>query len=468
MLKTPCLSILFVSLGVLVAGALADTVILKSGERIEATISSETPTEMTLEIRVSSGITDQRVIKKADVVKVDRVAPDEAAYRAILHLLPGKSSLLAGQYDAIIKALQGFVGQYPESTHKAAVLAALTAFEGEKKRVDAGEVKLDGLWLTRAEAQKQRVQIGGALTFNAMKTANANGDAIGALNAFSTIEKSFPGARVMPEAVDLARQILPGLRAATLRTIESAKVLKIEREKGFADAKVQDRAELVAAFQREEARNDAALAAATTANLWPPFIASSEKGLNAILAKITPESQRLEKIPVAPMRASIKLAEKAQTEFTAKDYAAATETLKEVTKLWTANEMATRLTAQIAEAKTPPKVDPAATPAPAGTAPAGVAKATPAVLPPGATPMPVTSAAPPTAGSPTAPPPVAESSSPVPATTSAVETKPEAEAPRPFFRTLPGAISIVVGLAVILGALNVFNKLRRRSEETIE
>ena len=467
MLKKICLPIVFAGLVLLAPGAVADTITLKNGERIEATISDETPTEITLEIQISAGIKDHRVVKKADVAKVDRIAADELAYRSIMHLLPGKNSLGAGQYESIIKALQGFVGQYPESTQKAAVLAALTTFKTEKKRVDAGEVKLDGLWLTKAEAQRQRIQIGGALTFNAMKTANAGGDAIGALNAFAMLEKNFAGSKVMPDAVELARQILAGLRPATFRAIESAKVLKVEREKGFADAKVLDRAELLAALQREEARTDAALAAATTANNWPPFIASSEKSLNAILAKITPEAQRLEKIPVAPMRASIKLADRAQTEFTAKDYAAATETLKEVTKLWPANESAVRLTALITEAKNPPKIDPAATPAPGTSAVTTAGKATPAALPAGATPAPGTPAA---EGPPAAPATSAESPTPIP-TTAAAEApaeKPAEEAPKPLFMTLPGAISIVVGLAVILGLLNVFNKLRRRSEETIE
>jgi len=451
--------LLILSLAGLAAVALGDTVTLKDGERIEGKITSETANDLTLEIQVSAGITDQRLLKKADVVKIDRIAPDETAYRTVMHLLPGKSSLSPAQYEGVVKALQGFTAQYPQSQHVSAVQRAILAFETDRKRVDAGEVKLEGTWLTKQEAQRQRVQIGGLQAFNAMKSANAAGDAIGALNAFAVLEKNFPGTKVIPEAIALARQILAALKPTAERALENSKISKIEREKGFADAGPADRVEMMAAFQRDQAKADAALASATTSGLWPPFYVSSEKCLAAIIAKVTPEAGRLETLPVAAMRESIQLAEKAGTEFANKELAAATETLKEVTKLWPANEMGIRLQAQVTEAKNPPKVEIATTPAPAtpGTAKAGVA--TPAAklpIAPTATdnPPPQTTATP----APVAPLSPTQTSEPAP---------PE-EAPKPFFLTLGGAITIVIALAVILAAVNIFNKLRHRANDTLE
>ncbi len=465
MSKNSRFPISLLSLAMLAASAFADSVTLKTGERIEGTIASETPAEITLNIQISAGIIDQRTVKTADVAKVDRVAPDETAYRLIMKLQPGKSSLQPGQYDALLSTLEAFNTQYPASSHAGEVHAALLAFQAEKKRVDAGEVKLDGLWLSPAEVQKQRVQIGGALAFNAMKTANSAGDPIGALNAFATIEKNFPGAKVMPDAIELARQILTALKPGTERAVQTEKIKNIEREKGFADASPQDRIELTAAFARDQAKADAALAAATAANLWPPFATTSEKCLTAILAKIQSEGPRLNALSVAPMRESLKLAEKAQTEFTNKNFASATETLKEVARLWPANEIGIRLQAQITDAKNPPKPDPKVSPAPTAAVPPATAPATPAPVPATATPAPVVPA-PPAAATP--------APAPAPAAASAVpdddETpKPAApEPPRPFFRTLGGAITIVIALAVLLGVMNIVNKIRARSKETEE
>ena len=446
-------------LALLTAAASADIITLKTGERIDAKIASETATEMTLELQISAGIKDERVVKKSDVVKIDRVAPDEAAYRAIMHLQPGKNSLLPAQYEGLLKTLQTFATDYPGSTHLADVRQATAAFQADKKRVDAGEVKFDGMWLSKAEAQRQRVQIGGLQLFNAMKNANAAGDAIGALNAFASLEKNFGGAKVLPDAIELARQILPALKPVTERALENQKINEAERVMGVKNAAPLDRPELIAANQREQAKADAALAAATAAGQWPPFATSSEKCLKAILAKIPPEAARLEKIPVASMRESIALAEKAQTEFTTKDLAAATETLKDVAKLWPANELGTRLTAQITAAKNPPKPEPAATPAPTvpGTGTARSGATTPAVKTAGATPAATAAAAKP--------------APPVPASgmeTSEPATPEPTEPPKPFFMTVPGAVSIVVGLAVLLAGANIFSKMRQRRSDPEE
>ena len=488
MSKKSRLPLSLLALALLAATASADIITLKTGERIEAKILNETATEMTLELQISAGIKDERTVKKADVVKIDRVAPDEADYRAIMNLQPGKNSLIPTQYEAILAALQDFSAKYPESTHVADVKQAATVFQADKKRVDAGEVKLDGLWLSKDEALRQRVQIGGVQYFNAMKNANAAGDAIGALNAFAKLEKNFGGAKVLPDAIELARQILPALKPVTERALENQKINEAERLLGVKNAGVTpevgggnrgktltavqlDQAkvnaalgkakqdELIAANQREQAKADAALAAATAAGLWPPFAASSEKCLKAIQVKIPVEIARLEKIQTGPMRDSIKLAEKAQTEFTGKDLTAATETLKEVSKLWPQNELGTRLTAQITAAKNPPKATPATTPEPGAPVAAKAGAATPAGKAPGATPVgekPVASAAPKSA------PPA---SAPSTDETESATTEP-AEPPKPFFMTVPGAVSIVVGLAVLLAGANIFGKMRqRRSSE---
>ena len=487
MLQKSRLPLFLLGLALLTASAAADIITLKTGERIDAKIASETATELTLETQVSSGIKDERIVKKADVVKIDRVAPDEADYRAIMNLQPGKNSLASAQYDGILATLQAFAAKYPESAHLADVKQAAIIFQADKKRVDAGEIKFDGLWLSKAEGQRQRVQIGGMQYFNAMKNANATGDAIGALNAYATLEKNFAGSKVMPDAIDLARQLLAALKPAVERAIENQRISEQERLQGiknagaspdldpankgksltpeqmeqiktnaaFAKAK-QD--ELIAANQREQAQADAALAIATAAGQWPPFAGNSEKCLKAIQAKIPGEIARLEKIPVGPIRESIALAEKAQTEFTGKDYAAATETLKEVSKLWPTNELGTRLTAQITAAKNPPKDTPAATP--------DAATATAATKPGAATPAPKTAVATPAPGK-LAPPTAPKTTTLAAATdsdTDGSETKSTepAEPPKHFFMTVPGAVCIVVGLAVLLAGANIFSKIRQR------
>ena len=49
-----------------------------------------------------------------------------------------------------------------------------------------------------------------------------------------------------------------------------------------------------------------------------------------------------------------------------------------------------------------------------------------------------------------------------------VEPKAEEEPPKPFFMTVGGAITIVVALALLLAGVNVFNKIRQRSNAAEE
>lgn len=431
------------------AGARADSIVLKTGERLEGTIIGETDTELTVAVQVSAGINEERVIRRTEIVKVDRIAADETAFRAVMDLQPGKASFQPAQYAGMIVALQGFIAKYPESIHVKKAQTALTALEAEKKRVDAGELKFEGQWLSRTEAQKQRMQIGGTVTFAAMKNANASGDAIGALNSFAHLEKNFPGAKVVPDAVALAQQILAALKPAAERALANYKITNAERERGVAAAGPADKAEMIAAFRREQAKADAAIAAATAAKTWPPFVVGSEKCISAILAKIPAEAKRLEALPVADMRESIKVADKARIEFASNNVETASDMVQQVLKLWPANDLGLQLKAQIAASKVPSKPVPvvvAATPA----------AATPSAKPAATSPKP--------GGSPT-PAPSAQPDPPTVPVTAPAPAEPDA---KPFFMTLPGAITIVVALAALLVGANIFNNLRQRREEPQE
>jgi hypothetical protein len=109
----------------------------------------------------SGGIVDERTVAKSDVAKVEKASADGVAWQTLKNLQPGANSLPAGQYDRAIVPLRNFVTQFPQSANAPDAQKALTAFEDEKKRVDAGELKLNGKWISKAEVQNERYQING-------------------------------------------------------------------------------------------------------------------------------------------------------------------------------------------------------------------------------------------------------------------------------------------------------------------
>src|SRR5829696_7604167 len=188
MLKPRLSVILFAALLTLLSSGFADTVTLKSGEKLEGRILSETDTEVTIEVSVTSSIKDQRVVKKADVDKIDKVQPDAEAWVGLKNISVGEESLEPADYHRYIAVLNSFVSQFPQSSHASEAKQKVTALQEELKRVEAGEMKLGGKWLTADEVKEERVQIGGRVLLGRMKRYAAAGQLTEAMNVFETIE----------------------------------------------------------------------------------------------------------------------------------------------------------------------------------------------------------------------------------------------------------------------------------------
>jgi hypothetical protein len=420
-----------ITFALLMTNAYADVILLKSGEKIEGKVIKETDKELTVEVKVSASIKDERVIPRTDIERIETVQPETEAYRQVAAIQTPLNSLAASQYDTLVAPLRAYLTQYPNSTHAKDAQKALDEILAEKARVEGGEIKLRGEWMSKEVAEKEKVQINGMLALEHMKNQSSTGDSIGALNTFATIEKNYAGSASMPEGIELARSVMASMKPVLDRAVADQKAFKEQKEKGFASAGPAERAEMMAAYKAEVAQADKVVAAAETAQQWPPFLPTNEKSIKALIARVGRELPRLEKLPVDKMKASLQMTTVAQKKIAEGELEEAANTLKEATKLWTANELANRLSKDVAAQikAAPPKDAPVATPEPATPKPA-------------ATPRP--SAAVRTAA------PLA------------------AEEPKSFFMTLPGAISIVVGIAAILVGVNVFKKMKARNSEPVE
>ena len=354
----------------------ADTVILATGEKVDGKISLETDTEITVEIKVSSSISDERVIKKADIKKIEKDSPEELAFQAVKNFkLNSQSSFKPEVYDRTIARLQNFKTNYPNSTHLDGITEILTAFEQEKTRVDAGELKFQGKWINRAEATKRKVQIGGQQFFDNMKYQSGARDLSGALNSFDEIEKNYKGARIYPDAIELAIQILNTLYRDAL---ERAKINVYNQEqfkKALSMTKPEDVSRLVAAEKREQDLGIAALdESKKNGTKWPPFIPRSSESMNIFLGTIPTELDRLKALPVQKMHTSVSQVDDAQLAFSSGKQTEAVSRLSDALKLWPDNEEATRLKSQIDAIKPEPTpvAAPQPTPPPAAATPAPV------------------------------------------------------------------------------------------------
>jgi hypothetical protein len=307
----------------------------------------------------------------------------------------------------------------------------------EKKRVDAGEVRLGQKWLSKDEVAKERYQINASLAYQYMRGQATSGDLVGALNSFEQIEKNFNGARVYPDAVETARSTLVALKSVIDRAQQNYKLLQAEYETGVKNAVEPQKSELIAARQKESAQGEAAVAAAERAGLkWPQLIPRSERSISTLAQKIPTETQRLAGIEVAKMRESIKVAEQASKLIADKNVDAADESLRKAAELWNANDIVKQLQPELAALRATASAAP-----PPETAPAPEKTVTAAESP-------------------------AEKTASAESNEEPIEVAVESE--KPFLLTPGGIITALVILAILFAGLNAYNKIRHKANDILE
>lgn len=341
-----------VALLALGAGALADTITLKNGDKIDGKIIQENDAQITVEIQVTASIKDERVLKRDEIAKIDKVKLDEQAFAQIKNIALGEDSLERTDYDAFIQAFEGFISQYPASPHAKTAKAKADEFRAEKKRVEGGEIKEKGKWLSKEEVAEERVQISGRILLNRMKRYYAAGQLSEAMNAFDALDKNFSGAYVMPDAILLARQIVPVIKAAAEREKERLKGVPAERKRRLEVAQGTEQQTLAGMFKREDEMIAAAVKAEEQSGIkWRRVKPSNDSSLSSLISRASSEMSMLNAKPVDQMRESIKASEAARSALAAKDVAAAEKALTDATNAWNSNEVAKRLQPKLIAAR---------------------------------------------------------------------------------------------------------------------
>ncbi len=386
------LSVLAVICGLL-ATSLADTVTLKSGEKIEGRILNETDTEVTIEVAVTASIKDQRAIKKADVEKIDKAQPDLEEWANLKNISLGEESLDPADYQRSINLLNSFVTQYPQSAHAAEAKKKVAALQEEQKRVDAGEMKIGGKWLTADEVKEEKVQITGRALLARMKAYAQKGQLPEAMNAFDAIEKSAAGSASFPDAVLLARQIAPTLKGAADQGRIQLKAQMDERKRRVANAPAAEKAQVETIQKQQQLQTETYITNLEKAGVkWFPLTPATDKSLSALSSRAGGLVQTLNQHNIQRMRDSIAATDRAREALEKNDVAAAEKALTDANGAWAKNEYILRLQPKVAAAKTAAATsardaDAAAKAAAAAATPTPTAK-------PKATPTPTAAAAP--------------------------------------------------------------------------
>jgi hypothetical protein len=258
----------------------------------------------------------------------------------------------AQTYANYIGALGGFVAQFPDSANTPSAKTTLAAFEAEKKRVDAGEMKLDGKWLSKEDVQKERVQILGNSYLRHIKRFAAAGRLQDVMIAFEQLEKAAPGSAAFPEGVDIARRSAVTLKQAADAGVTRLRAQATEEKKTLDKLAEPQRSATAKELKYMHDRAEIAVAAVERTGVkWMPLNPATEKSLTALAVKAGTEVVRLGAIPVDAMRQSLKEVEKGKTALAAGDLSAAEAAFTKASQLWSGNEQVQRSIGAVAAAK---------------------------------------------------------------------------------------------------------------------
>ena len=346
----------------------ADTVTLKSGEALEGKVLSETDQEIVMDVTVAAGITDQKTLARSDVQTVEKTPPDEIAYQAIKGCQIEAHSLPASSYVAIVKSLEAFLKTYPQSARTGEVQEKLNAFKEEQERVKAKNIKWDNRWYTPEEFEKNKNLLHAQMHLAAMREQVARRDFVSALNTFDQIEKTHAGSAALPDAIELAQNVIRLLTIEMDRAVAIAKNQESQFNNGIVLVPEPQKSQMIATRQGQIAAAEAAVAAAERSGIkWKPFLPIASKSADALKATLAAEGPRLEALPVAAMRTSIASLKSAEAALKEENLAGAEVKLKEAETLWSQNEQIAALKAEIEVLKKKPSPTPTPTPTPKPT-----------------------------------------------------------------------------------------------------
>ena len=320
----------------------ADSITLVTGEKITGTIKSETNGEVIIDVPVSAAITDERVIRKEDISKIDKDAPDALAYKQLIQMQPNAQLSYSSQtYDQILAALDGFEATYPNSSYLSEIKNLRDEFQDEKRRVDAGQFKYLGEWLSKEEATRRRIQIVAMEILNTMQRQAASGDFLGALQTFAAIERDYSTTRAYPTAVSLAEQVLAPFQQELANRMQAVKADQEQLKKTIDFTAEPEKSVIIAQAKAEDDRANASVAAAIQSGAkWVPLFPRSETSIDTLQKTAAMEAGRLAGLPVAAMNASIAKVDAARTAIETGNFTTAGTLLTDASGLWADNEAA--------------------------------------------------------------------------------------------------------------------------------
>lgn len=246
-----CVLTALTALTALTFPAFADTLMMKDGSTVEGTILRQDATSYVVEVQVTKSIKDERVIAKADVIRVKTEGPDEAAFESIAGLVPTPDALTTGQYAQRIKRVEKFMSDYRDSWSSIKAKKILATLKSEADEVRAGGIKLNGKLMTSSEYQANAYEIDSGIEAARIKRLIDQGRNLMALRAFAEFERDFRNTPAYQELVPQLTRVIRTYLAGTGQLLATFDSRTKERQAGLERMPAADQIQTTKAIAAE-------------------------------------------------------------------------------------------------------------------------------------------------------------------------------------------------------------------------
>jgi hypothetical protein len=323
----------------------ADVITLKNGREIKGEILNETPDAVQIEYYVTPTIKDQKFYSRDEIAHMVAIPADEKAFLAIGNLSTPNTVLDTAFYDQLIdKKIPEFLGCYRYSKHLAELREDLHSLDAERSRVRRGDRRINGVWITAAQIASDPYQSGAKIKFAEIKELAATNDCVSSLQTYEMLEKEFPGAEVMPDAIALAQNQIDQLQEKLSLAKTNFEIIDKRRQRALLLAPADQAREIKDSLQNEKLAATNALATATAdgAKFFPIF-QNSKESMDALQTLITAEKTRLTALQKIPMTEGLAASSQCARLVSEGKLKEAQDLLTQSQTLWPANIENTRL-----------------------------------------------------------------------------------------------------------------------------
>jgi hypothetical protein len=230
--------------------ALADTVILKDGTKLEGKITRETADLVTIK---GEGISNVKDVLKSNIIRIERSGPDDTHFEGIQNLIPTPDRLSIEEYQERVGKCTAFLNIHTTSKHVATVKLMKIKLEDELKKAARGDLKFKGRWIRSSDRIKDAYEIDAEIELSDMKADLEQNRYTLGLRHFEKIQSDFAASGHYADALDLNLKALAAYKPGVQAQLASVDRKLKERADNVLRVQPGRRAEEQKAIDRKDA-----------------------------------------------------------------------------------------------------------------------------------------------------------------------------------------------------------------------